>query len=188
VSRYSPRTRRSPAGSAGPASRAASLATEGLRALAVALDQSGLNVQVGAPPAGLLLNGLSGSAGSLAIENIHVVDRSASRFAGTKSDSSHDPNHMRPADGGAFILPSQSRPYRPRNPSATPLPDETGNGLAKRAILPLMAPWIGHGVRPRRPCRHARRGTLFGLMIDIAIAKPLSSETQPRGVLIVIPW
>ena len=96
------------AGSAGPASRAASPVAEGLRELAAALEAPDLNVQVGAPPHSSLLKGLAGAAGPLAIANIHVVDRSASSCARTESDFSHHPNHMRPADGGAFILPSKS--------------------------------------------------------------------------------
>jgi hypothetical protein len=101
---------RSRAGAAGPASRAVSLADEGLRAPAAAvLNVSEPNVQVGgAPVHGSLLSGLDGAAGSRGIESIHVVDQSASSCAGAKSESSHHPNHMRPADGGAFISQSKS--------------------------------------------------------------------------------
>jgi len=53
---------------------------------------------------GSLLMGLDAAAGSRGIESIHVVDRSDSSCACAKSESSHQPNHMRPGRRRRFYL------------------------------------------------------------------------------------
>jgi hypothetical protein len=89
--------------------RAPSLADEGLRTpAAAALDASEPNVQVGgAPPRGSLLTGLDWAAGSRGIENMHVVDRSASRLPDAMSLNLNSHNHNQHAGRPCFSLAIQ---------------------------------------------------------------------------------
>jgi hypothetical protein len=83
----------------------------------------------------------------------HSCRQSASSCAGAKSESLHHPNHMRPADGGAFTSQSKSSVQRLR--CATIFPDsETLHDTSARMRFPR-TPIAHRCIGQRRPNRRA---------------------------------